>query len=518
MFERKKGFVSIWVGEGLPKAVFEKYAVHEYGDPNEDKPLNEFARDAGDMWFDHDFVAAQWYRGKDRSIEEALEGFSGAEFFTAEAARLAKEKRVPTVNCVVVMYDSVLTPRPLQLPGKRKWPFARTAGIWPKGSPLVFLGTLPCTEIKSIPDRPELRKDDHTKELRELSISPDGRFGLSFSSDEVIRLWDLESGAHIGKHKAAKPISFITWMGDSRGFVTASMFPEWKSGKGEYELTIWRADATALAKQKTLKTTEKADPVERRPATNTSERESAMLFPDGKRLVWGADQLLVADSDNWKASTLHQPESPIQSKCALRDGRLLTVDEQGNCNVWDPSLTKVVSKSVLPAITSLGQLSENEIVMPGMVVNFNTGKTVRKLKRYMDLFVQGFVGPAKEKRWAEIGASTIQVSSLESGERIFKTEFDETEMTGAAAAKAGLIATVSHHANLHVWDVDAGRRTATWREAPTDRTVENKTEDGDGYELTAVAISPDGKKIMVGESSGRVFIFRHDRGKLKRLR
>ena len=29
MFERKKGFASIWVGQGLPKAVFEKYAVHE---------------------------------------------------------------------------------------------------------------------------------------------------------------------------------------------------------------------------------------------------------------------------------------------------------------------------------------------------------------------------------------------------------------------------------------------------------------------------------------------------------
>ena len=334
----------------------------------------------------------------------------------------------------------------------------------------MFLGNLPYTEIKSKPDRPEPRKDDHTKEVRELSISPDGRFGLSFGDDEVMRLWDLETGAHIGKHKAAKPISFITWMGDNRGFVTASMFPEWKSGKGEYELTIWRADAAALAKQKTLKTTEKADPVQRRPATNTSERESAILFPDGKRLVWGADQLLVADSDNWKASTLHQPESPVQSKCALRDGRLLTVDEQGNCNVWDASLTKVVSKSVLPATTILGQLSENEIVMPGMVVNFNTGKAVRKLKRYMDLFVQGFVGPDKDKRWAEIGGSTvqgtIQVLSLKSGERIFKTEIDETQVTGAAAAGAGLIATISHHANLHVWDVGAGKRIATWREAP----------------------------------------------------
>ena len=508
MFERKKGFVSIWVGQGLPKAVFEKYAVHEYGDIDKDKPRNDFTRDAGDMWFDHDFMAAEWYRGKDRSIEEALEGFSGAEFFTAEAARLAKEKKVPTVNSVVVMYDSVLTPRPLQLPGKRKWPFARTAGIWPQQSPLVFLGTLPYTETQSKPDRPELRKDDHAKELRELSISPDGRFGLSFGRDEMMRLWDLRTGAHIGKHKAAKPITFITWMGDNRGFVTASMFMEWKSGKGEYQLTIWRADATALAKRKALKTTEKPDP--------------ARLLPDGKRLIWGEDQLLVADSDTWKAATLLQPDSPVASKWALRDGRLVTVDEQGNCSVWGPGLTTVVSKSVLPETTVLGQLSENEIVMPGMVVNLRTGKAVRKLKGYMGLFVQGFVGNDKERRWAEIDGSavqgTIQAWSLKSGERIFKTEIDETQVTGAPAAGAGFIATVSHHANLHVWDVGAGKRIATWREAPTDRAVEAETEDGDGYELTAVAISPDGKKIMVGESSGRVFIFRHERSKLKRLR
>ena len=47
--------------------------------------------------------------------------------------------------------------------------------------------------------------------------------------------------------------------------------------------------------------------------------------------------------------------------------------------------------------------------------------------------------------------------------------------------------------------------------------MEAETEDGDGYELTAVAISSDGKKIMVGESSGRVFIFRHDAKQVETL-
>ena len=188
-----------------------------------------------------------------------------------------------------------------------------------------------------------------------------------------------------------------------------------------------------------------------------------------------------------------------------------------------PGLTKVVSKSVLPAIKILGQLSENEMVMPGMVVNLNTGKAVRDSRAIWRSALSRALWAMKRNRdGPEIGGSTVQgtieVWSLRSGKRIFKTEIDETEVTGAIAAGAGLIATVSHHANLHVWDVGAGKRIATWRETPSDRAVEVETEDGDGYELTTVAISPDGKKIMVGESSGRVFIFRHERSKLKRLR
>src|SRR5262245_43340571 len=114
MFERKKGYASIWVGQGLPKAAFEKYAVHENNavDAHGDQvgPLNDFARDAGAMWFDHDLVAAGWSRGADKSIEDAFQGYRGAEVFGPEAAKLANRKQVAAVNSVVVMYDSILQP------------------------------------------------------------------------------------------------------------------------------------------------------------------------------------------------------------------------------------------------------------------------------------------------------------------------------------------------------------------------------------------------------------------------
>jgi WD40 repeat protein len=490
MFERKKGYVSIWVGQGLTKANFEKYAIHEnnavdeYGD--QVGPLNDFTRDAGATWFDHDFVAAEWMRGKGKSVEAALQGFRDAEFFSAGAAKLAKSKQVSSVNSVVVMYDSILD-----------------STRWPRRSPLMFLGNLPYLETQPKATRPALRKDDHTKPVCNLSISPDGRFGLSFGYDDVMRLWDLENGTHIAKHGLTEHF-LATWMPDNQRFVTELPFRESPSGS-TWGFTIWKADAASLTRQKDLKTME---PV-----------RLAQLSPDGKRLLWANEQPMVGDIAQWKPSPLGKPGNLISSTLFLTDGRLVAIDDKGKCTVWDADLEKVMSRFALPKTQVHGQLSEHEIVVSSLVVNVHSGKVVRKLKDYLGLLTSGFAGDDQERRFAEIGSTgIIQVWKLKTGARVFKAEIDEVELTGAIAGDAGLIATVSHHANLHLWDLSQRRRTATWREAPQNRTVEREIGDGDGYELTAVAISPDGKQIMVGESSGRVFIFRRERSKLKRLR
>lgn len=66
MFARRKGFVSIWVGKSLTKHAFQQYAIHE-GDLAVG-PINEFAKDANDTWYDHDFVDAFCTGRKDQPL------------------------------------------------------------------------------------------------------------------------------------------------------------------------------------------------------------------------------------------------------------------------------------------------------------------------------------------------------------------------------------------------------------------------------------------------------------------
>ena len=95
---------------------------------------------------------------------------------------------------------------------------------------------------------------------------------------------------------------------------------------------------------------------------------------------------------------------------------------------------------------------------------------------------------------------------------------DEVRVSAAFSADASRAATVSYNGNLHLFNLKVSKRLATWRAAPEERVVEKDLEDGDGYELTGVAMSSDGKTIIAGEASGRVFIFRVERNRLKQLR
>ena len=73
MFKAEKGVVSIWLGCGTKKNVFDSYFEESRGWPgDEDVPLNEFAKDAGELFYDHDFVEAHWAGPKGKRTGDLL--------------------------------------------------------------------------------------------------------------------------------------------------------------------------------------------------------------------------------------------------------------------------------------------------------------------------------------------------------------------------------------------------------------------------------------------------------------
>jgi len=65
------------------------------------------------------------------------------------------------------------------------------------------------------------RYEGHTGAIRDLSVSPDGKQVLTVSSDDSIRLWDLESGVELRRHAFTEPIS-VAFTPDGRSALVES--------------------------------------------------------------------------------------------------------------------------------------------------------------------------------------------------------------------------------------------------------------------------------------------------------
>jgi WD40 repeat protein len=488
MFKRKKGFVSIWVGQGVTKKQFQSYAVDEDDSEDDDVPLNGFAKDAGDTFYDHDFIEAEWLGAKPKALGAALGGFSHADSFLDAVLKLGKKKGIDTANALVLLYDTALSP-------------AR----WPKGSPLVYLGTVPYEPVKPKAQPPKPGKDDHQGEVYSAQISPDGSVAITRGYKDTMHVWDLKAGKLIAKKKT--PQLFHSWLPSGKEFLTELTYPEKDEG-----FAAWAISANDVVKKKTYK---------------TKQSVRAVQSIDGKSLVWVGQKPCVGDLAKWGSPDVPKSKKVITSVHAFADGRIVSIDIDGNFAVWDLDAGKAVKKFKVAGSNQsvLGEFNEQQLVVLAptskdnlLLVDVEKGKAVHKLKKSKRLDHWC----VNDGKLFGMGGSTVQaelcVWSLKSGQRALTVTLDEINVVGAFSADGQRAATASYHGNVHLFDVEKSKKLATWRVAPDQREVEYDIEDGDGYELTSVAISNDGKTVVAGEASGRVFILRYERGKLKQVR
>jgi WD40 repeat protein len=207
---------------------------------------------------------------------------------------------------------------------------------------------------------------------------------------------------------------------------------------------------------------------------------------------------------------------------------------QGIVEVWDLRTKECLRKFPVvheknPARQAIGVVSAAQVVVQVsydgslFVVDLDAGERVFRLQSSERLNEgQSVIYGGEVRCLSGVGGSTmcgyLRTWNLDTGELVAGLDLQEVHVKAAFAPEAGLAAVVSSHANLHLYKLDTWQEVARWRIAPERRSVVTDTEDGDGYELTAVGISPDGKSIAVGEASGRVHLLRYDRGGLRVLR
>ncbi len=492
MLKRKKGFASIWVGQIPTRDQFDAYLAADL----EHKPINPFATDCGVKSYDTDTVEVNWQDDrKKQSVKAALATHSYAEFFLADALALAAERGVQTANSTAIAYDLELSP-------------AR----WPESSPLTFLGTLPYEEIKVKAEPPQPRSDDHHSQVMHLSTSPDGRWALS-SADEELRLWDLATGQHVATQQLREMFIVEFWLPDNR-FLTKSLL------SSQPGFTLWEAGPSGIKRVKRLNTPEE------------QHRVQPNASGDGLMLMRESPELVLFDA--WRLSK--QPEYPgVMAGTQLLGERWVVLEfYAGIIEVWDLKSKACLRKFPVvdktnPARGIVGAVSDSQIVVQVkydgtiFVVDIETGEKVLRLQRSERLNDEQSVIYGRNQRFLSgVGGSTmcgyLRTWNLVTGELVAGVDLKEVNVRAAFAPQAKLAAAVSYDANVHLLRLDTWKEVARWRIAPESRSVETDTEEGDGYELTAVGISPDGKTITVGEASGRVHLLRYERGNLKAMR
>ena len=480
MLKHKKGIVSVWIGDQVSKAALDDYIIDESGDLEKGQPINRFAKDAKEKWYDHDSLEVICVKGKNKPIRQLAKGCSFFSQFIAPLESLAKSKNFDAGNCVVLLFDYELAP-----------------GKWPVNSPLKYIGHVPYEDLAPKPEKLTKRKDDHTRGVWDVTVSPDGKHGVSFGFDDSFRVWEMSTGKHLTKKSSD---------GELIGWLSANTFAVAGSPQ---DITCWQLEKNTVRK-KVFKTT-----------MGVSRPQIAQ---DKSGIFWVHERPVFGRYDKWAPEeSPRDPKNPVQSVIALPSNRCVTMDLKKNMKVWDLASGKVLK---CPSIPNAGELlcsyGDRQFVCTTAVVDIETGKRVKALAKPTRTDIATMLSGKKASWLVGVGGSTVQsairIWDVTTGAVVSNIVVDEVNVKASIATEAYLAFTVSHNANLHVFDLTTAKKTATWRIAPENRKVENSIEDGDGSELTAVCASPNGKHIIAGEKSGRVFILKFEQTKFKQLR
>ncbi|HLO98297.1 MAG TPA: immunity 22 family protein [Fimbriimonas sp.] len=150
--------VDLWVGNFASREEFDQYFKETYND--DDGPINQFAADQGETFYDHDFVDLEFY-DQPQSVDVIVPRLSYGESFSGEAVPAAETLGIGSVNCVLADYDNQFE-SPKSVPGKLTYLGKFTHDGKSPELPVPLLGDpiyLHPTDCRSLPTSIEVSPD-----------------------------------------------------------------------------------------------------------------------------------------------------------------------------------------------------------------------------------------------------------------------------------------------------------------------------------------------------------------------
>ncbi len=106
-----------WLGNFRNERRMSEYLEEIYDEDDEDRehtPLSQFARDQGEMWYDHDCME-HGFKKNAKSVEDLVNGYSYFEQWSAELARRASEAGLTKINMLLfISQDQIDKPQSVE--------------------------------------------------------------------------------------------------------------------------------------------------------------------------------------------------------------------------------------------------------------------------------------------------------------------------------------------------------------------------------------------------------------------
>lgn len=343
-------------------------------------------------------------------------------------------------------------------------------------------------------------RDKHTNYIYGVGFSPDGSTLVSVGADRKIWLYDGKTGepkGQIGEGEHKGSIFSVSWSKDSKKFVTAS---------ADRTVKIWDAEAGKVCQSWTLG---------EEGSSNVRDQQVGVVWPSGR-----SDNLLISLSLsgdlNYLVEETPEPRQVIQghqksitsltqSRSEAKAETLWTGSFDGRVCSWDVSTgaaEEADGDCHSAYVAGLASTPEGT----GRIYSVAWDDTLRSV----DVGARTYTGSnsklSGQPKSVAAGDSTVLVGTSE-GVEIYKDgkktgDFKPKSTVTAVAARGNVAAVGGEDSTVQICEI-------------SNSSLSPKTDiKASRNPVSALAFSPDGSLLAIGDSRGRVLVYQVADGRL----
>ncbi|MCY6494585.1 beta-propeller domain-containing protein [Leptolyngbya sp. GGD] len=394
----------------------------------------------------------------------------------------------PWLRCLVPSLETVGGPLLRTLTGHTAW--VNGVAVTPNGRYILSASWDNTVKVWELSTGKEVRTlTGHTNSVMDVAVTSDGRYILSASSDNTVKVWELSTG---------KEVHSLTGHTDSVKGVAVT--PD-----GRYILSA--------SKDNTVKVWELSTGKEVHSLTgHTGSVMDVAVTPDGRYILsasWDNTVKVWELSTGKEVRTLTGHTGSVWGVAVTPDGRyILSASLDKTVKVWELSTGKEVRTltghtnsvwgvAVTPDGRYILSASEDNTVK---VWELSTGKEVHSLTGHTDSVMDVAVTPDGRYILSASWDNTVKVWELSTGKEVYSlTGHTNSVMDVAVTSDGRYILSASWDKTVKVWELSTGK--------------EVRTLTGHTGSVKGVAVTPDGRYILSASSDNTVKVWELSTGK-----